>query len=513
MQKLEIIRGAYYDSVTLMLTAKELNKLEGIVSSSLSMGTEANYRIMANSGFDAATTDATPSDLIIAVRGEDEALLTEAVAKARDYLENPPWKKKSDAAGYKPKSLDGAMAIMPDANLAIVSVAGQYAAEVAFECLDKGLHVMIFSDNVSLEKEIELKTLAAAKGLLVMGPDCGTAIVRGAALGMANVCPAGPVGIVAAAGTGLQEVHTQLAHRGVGTLHGIGTGGRDVKAGVGGITALAAMDALTADDEIAVVLVVGKPPAPEVEQKLLARAQSAGKPVVLCFIGGEAKEEASAVFLCSELEESAAVTAALVAGKSPAEARAIRAAVREEADLTAARTAKNIGKRQGFLRGLYSGGTLCYEAQLIASGTLGAVRSNAPLNKKFKLADSLISEGHTIVDYGEDEFTQGKLHPMIDPAFRAGRIVAEAKDKDTGVILFDVVLGYGCHRDPAGAAAEAVLAARGFCGERVAFVASVCGTDRDPQNLTEQRKKLEEAGVFVCSSNARAARLAAALAE
>lgn len=508
MQKIEIIRAAYYDSVTLMLTAKEIGKLEGVDSCSLSMGTEANRRIMTNSGFDLTGIDAAPADLMIALLGHPEMALDDAIAKAREYLTTPPWKKNSGSGDYSPKSLNGALSIMPDANLAIVSVAGQYAAEIALDCLDNGLNVMIFSDNVPIEQEIELKKRAAGKGLLVMGPDCGTAIIRGTALGMANVCPVGPVGIVAAAGTGLQEVHTQLARRGVGVLHAIGAGGRDVSREVGGMTMLAAMDALAADEEISVILVVGKPPAPETERKILARAKSIDKPVVLSFVGGTAQGGTPTLWLCRELETGGAIAAALATGRAPLKARQ---ELEEEVESESSRAIARIGKRAGCLRGLYTGGTLCYEAQLIASRTLGAIWSNAPLDKKMRLADSLSPLEHSIIDFGDDEFTQGKLHPMIDPSFRSEMIVTEAAKPETAVILFDVVLGYGCHEDPAGAAAEAVSAARSLYGDRVIFVASVCGSENDPQSLTKQVEKLEKSGVYVCSSNARAARLATCL--
>lgn len=508
MQKIEIIRGAYYDSVTLMLTAKEVGKLEGVGSSSLSMGTDANRRIMTNGGFDLTGVDAAPADLMIAVLGDSEKALKDAIAKAREYLAKPPWKKASGTVDYSPKSLNGALSIMPDANLAIVSVAGQYASEIASECIDSGLNVMIFSDNVPLEREIELKKRAAEKGLLVMGPDCGTAIIRGAALGMANICPVGPVGIVAAAGTGLQEIHTQLARRGVGVLHGIGVGGRDVSREVGGMSMLAAIDALAADEEISVILVVGKPPAPETERKVLAKAKSAGKPVVISFIGGTAQGGTPALWLCTELEAGGAIAAALATGGNPLKARRT---LEEEIESETSLAIAKIGKRKGHLRGLYTGGTLCYEAQLIASRTLGTIWSNAPLDKKMLLTDSLTTLEHSIVDFGDDEFTQGKLHPMIDPAFRSEMIVKEAAKPETAVILLDVVLGYGCHEDPAGAAAEAVRTARSLNGDRVAFIASVCGSEGDPQGMAKQIEKLEKSGVYVCSSNARAAHLAAGL--
>lgn len=508
MQKLEVIEGAYYDSVTLMLVARELNKLTGVASSSLSMGTDANLRIMTTGGFDVSGITPTPSDLIIGVMGEDEDVLAGAVATAGEYLANPPWKKDSGPADYRPKSLGGALSILPAADMAIVSVAGAYAGELAMDCLARGLHVMIFSDNVPLEKEIELKRFARDRGLLVMGPDCGTVVIRGKALGMANACPEGPVGIVAAAGTGLQEVHVQLARRGVGTMHGIGTGGRDVKAEVGGIMALSAMEALMDDDEIEALAVIGKPPAPQVESAIAALAAKSPKPVVLGFVGGSSGGDEKNVYRCEGLEETAAVTAALVQGTAPSEARR---ELRRRDDEFVSETAKRVGKRAGYLRGLYTGGTLCYEAQLIA-GALGPIWSNAPLDKAFKLADSLAPREHSIVDYGEDEFTQGKLHPMIDGAFRCERIVSEARDPEVGVMLLDVVLGYGCHLDPGGAVAEAVREARKTCGDRIAFVASICGTDEDPQNASAQREALESAGVITAASNSQAARLAAALA-
>lgn len=512
-QRLEIIRRTYYDSVTLMLVAKELLKLEGISVATLNMGTEANYKIMGAGGFDLTGVDATPNDLVLALLSdapEAEKVLDDALAKAKEYLANPPGRKKDSGDNdYRPKSLDGALSVLPEANLAIVSVAGRYAGDVALQCIEKGLNVMLYSDNVTVEKEIEVKKAAAAKGLLVMGPDCGTIIIRGVAMGMANACPTGPVSIVAAAGTGLQEVHVQLARRGVGVLHGIGTGGRDVKKEVGGIMCLQAVEALLADDEVKVLAVLGKPPAPEVEKKILDAVKAGGKPAVLGFIGGEAKGDSDGVFVCRELEETAAVAAALANGQDGA---AARDALYAEYDALK-QQAEKIGKRKGYLRGLYSGGTLCYEGQLVARGILGPIWSNTPLDASKKLADSLKSVEHTMVDYGEDEFTQGRLHPMIDVSLRADRILEEAKDPGVGVILLDVVLGYGCNDDPATGLAEGIRKARKVAGERIAFVASICGVDTDPQNASRQRKILEELGVHVCESNARAARLAAMLVE
>jgi FdrA protein len=497
----------YYDSITLMRVAKEITNMEGVENASLSMGTEANLRILAAAGFDLSEIDVTPNDLVIAISG-DEAVLEEALSKSKEYLANPPWKKSGrESESYKPRSLDGAISVLPEANIAMISVAGRFAGDVALDCLHKGLNVMLYSDNVPLEKEIEIKKLAREKGLLVMGPDCGTAIVRGIAMGMANVCPTGPVSIVAAAGTGLQEVHVQLARRGVGTLHGIGTGGRDVRAEVGGIMAEMATERLIEDDEVEILVVIGKPPAPEVEKMILNRITRGGKPAVLGFIGGESRGDRDGVYICTELEETAAVAAALAKGENVATVRKDL----EEAHEDLRKLAEKHGLRKGWLRGLYSGGTLCYEAQVIAQDLLGPIHSNTPLKKDLKLEDSLTSVQHTVVDFGEDEFTQGRLHPMIDVSLRAGRFVEEAKDPEVGVILFDVVIGYGCNPDPAKELAEGVLKAKAVAGERLAFVASICGTEADPQNAARQRNILEDAGVIVCDSNARAARLASFL--
>lgn len=504
MQQVEILPSAYYDSVTLMRVAQEITKIDGIEEATLNMATEANIKIMAAAGFDFTGLECSPSDLIIAVKGKEE-VLSNAIAKAKEYLVSPPWKKTQtlDSDEYYPKSVEGALSILPDANLALISIAGRYAGAEAKKSLERGLHVMLYSDNVPLETEIEIKKIAKDKNLLVMGPDCGTAVIRGKGLGFANACPTGPVGIVAAAGTGLQEVHVQLARRGVGVLHAIGTGGRDVKEDVGGITTLSGIDALIEDDEIKVIVVIGKPPASSVEKKVLERLQHANKPSVIGFIGSGLSGDRPPIYVCRELEETAAVAAALVLGQ---EVEAVREKLTERYELLKRKALKS--RHRGFLRGLYSGGTLCYEAQLIAADLIGPVYSNAPLKSGMRLPDSLKSIGHSMVDYGEDEFTQGRLHPMMDSSFRANRLIMEAEDPEVKAVLFDCVIGYGCHPDPAKQMAEAVKRARIKTGDRVTFISYVCGVDSDPQNAARQREILERARVIVLDSNAEAARFA-----
>ncbi|KAF0107958.1 MAG: succinyl-CoA synthetase subunit alpha [Anaerolineaceae bacterium] len=501
----------YHDSVSLMLVARELAGLEGIRDAAVMMATEANKSIMAEAGLltDEAKS-AAPNDLLIAVSAENESLADAALQMAEALLKK---KASSAQAGeFKPKTIRGALASNSAANVAVISVAGRYAADEAWDALTRGLHVLLFSDNVSLEDEIALKKFARDHGLLLMGPGAGTTILNNVALGFANVLPRGPVGIVSAAGTGLQEVSTLLARGGVGISQGIGTGGRDLKKEVGGIMLLEALKALQEDPATEILVLISKPPAEEVVQVILKQVSASRKPTVVCFLGGEMESLA---------QVPNAIPARTLQECSLLAARALRP---ETGDIQAflkaekARLAKKAkalkGKldvRQRSLRGLFSGGTLCYEAQVIWKGMLDdAVHSNAPLPGGLALPDSTKSIGHTAVDLGEEEFTVGRPHPMIDNDLRIRRLLQEARDPETAVIILDVVLGYGAHPDPAGELSPAIRQARGLAesaGRELIVVASVTGTEGDPQGLGQTVSTLEEAGAIVCDSNAAAARL------
>jgi len=372
--------------------------------------------------------------------------------------------------------------------------------------------VLLFSDNVPLEHEVELKQLSRARGLLLMGPDCGTAVIGGAALGFANKVRSGRIGLVGAAGTGLQEVTTLIYRFGGGITHAIGTGGRDLSAAVGAVTMLQGLRALALDPATAVIVLVSKPPTPEVAGRVLAAAAGCGKPVVVAFLGvavEAALPEAGAGPLvgAATLEDAAREAVRIAYGTAP-DAPAMRALPAQEA----ARMAPG----QRYVRGLYSGGTLCYEALLLLRPHLGPIWSNTPLTPAESLDPVTRSRAHTVIDMGGDAFTQGRLHPMLDPMLRQQRLRLEADDPEVAVVVLDVVLGYGAHPDPAGALAPVVVEARAAArreGRHLAIVASVCGTPDDPQNAAAQREALAEAGVLVEDSNARAVRLAALIAE
>ncbi len=416
----------------------------------------------------------------------------------------------------RPKSLASALAAHPEGNLVVVSVAGRYAAQEARTALSSGRHVLLFSDNVRLEDEIALKRLAESKRLLCMGPDAGTAIINGVALGFANAVPRGNVGLVGASGTGLQGITCGLARAGVGVSQAIGVGGRDLSEAVGGVMMLSGLRALQADPSTGVIVLVSKPPADSMAARVLAQVASIPKRTVVCFLGADPlPTEAAGAIPAADLTQATVAAAALAQDTDPYEALAhLEAESRMLIPLAETERAR-LAPGQWALRGLFSGGTFCYEAQVILRSLPQAVSSNAPLVKGDLLPDSHHSVGHTCVDLGEDEFTQGRLHPMMDPALRNRRIVQEARDPATAVILLDVVLGYGAHSDPAGAVVEAIVRARTIAsaaGRHLTVIASVCGTEADPQVLSRQEATLRKAGVLVMPDNASAARLAGLIA-
>ncbi len=509
----------YHDSVSLMLAARELAKIPGITDAAVVMGTEANKAILREAGLlTPEASQASPNDLVISASGEAGAL-EHVIVEAEKVLAKKAAPAASGGPGgylgeFQPKTLRGAAKANPQANLAVISVAGRFAAGEAWEALHQGLHVLLFSDNVSLEDEITLKKYAVQNGLLLMGPGAGTAIINGVALGFANAIPSGPVGIVSAAGTGLQEVSCLLARQGIGITQGIGTGGRDLKEEVGGLMFLSGLQALQEDPQTEVILLVSKPSAPAVERKVLDQVARSEKPAVVCLLGGRSDlvDFVSNGHFARTLQE-AALAAARLAGAPIQDAQAYAKEEEQRLKDRACELSFGLKPRQRYIRGLFSGGTLCYEAQVIWQDLVDLpVLSNAPLLKENQVPDSSQSVKHTAIDLGEEEFTVGRPHPMIDNDLRIRRLLQEARDPEVAVILLDVVLGYGAHPDPACELAPAVTKARqvaASAGQELVFIASVTGTENDPQRYSRQVKELASVGVEICQSNASAARLAA----
>ena len=487
-------RDTYRDSVELMRVAAEIERLPGVTTAALLMGTPANRELLAAAGLlDSEAAEAGPNDLVVAVAAADDEAGGAALEQAARLLAGDAASQSTAAASERPppRTIAEALADRPGANLAIISTPGPYATAEALKALKRGLHVFIFSDNVPIEDEVELKQLAARKGLLVMGPDCGTAILDGIPIGFANAVRRGRVGLVGASGTGLQQVSCLLDRLGEGVSQVIGVGGHDLSEAVGGLMMLAGIERLANDPDTAVLVLISKRPAASVARRVLEAARGCPKPVVVNFLGGDLTTIREAGAIPAATLEDAAELAAML---GPDETRR-GDGVRRPLEPVPAQTSR-LAPEQRYVRGLYSGGTLCQEAQLILNQSSSA--------------------GHTAVDLGADEYTVGRPHPMIDFRLRNEQIIAAAEDASTAVILLDVVLGYGSHPDPAGAllpALERASQVAAKTGRGLLFVASICGTPADPQNLASQEERLAAAGVLLAPSNAQAARLAALIAS
>ncbi len=491
----EVRPGFYLDSVALMRLSREIAGQPGIAEAALMMGTPANKEIMRDARLLAAPGEAAQgNDLVIGIRADSDAAAREALANALQRLTTSR-ASVDPGQGWRPRSLRAALKILPDANLALISVPGAYAAAEARKALRRGLHVLIFSDNVPLAEELALKREGRDLGRLVMGPDCGTAILNGVPLAFANRVPRGEIGLIGASGTGLQEVSSLIAESGAGISQAIGVGGRDLSREIGGIATLMAFDALDADPATQRIVLISKPPHPEVAQRIVARVAASAKPVTLCFIGADSLDLPKNARLASTLKQAAELA---LEGRLIGAGFDIRARTREMR-IPAGRSRR--------IAGLFAGGTLCAEAQVLLLAAGRHVASNAPVPGASDLARA-VTDSDRILDLGADEYTRGRPHPMIDPQVRDDALRDALDDPRLGVILLDLVIGYGAHTDPAGHLA-AGLARRPDDGPLI--VASVTGTEQDPQRRSAQVAALEGAGVLVAPSNAQAAEVALAL--
>ncbi|HEV7898830.1 MAG TPA: hypothetical protein VGP31_13410 [Planosporangium sp.] len=481
---LQVRRGTYRDSVHLMQVTQAARTVPGVRTALVAMATGLNLDLAAGMGF-TAPPDATPNDMVVAVTADDDDALAAAVARIEAELQPTPSATASGPAETPPRTVGSAVR-RTGAGIALVSTPGRYAFLDAMDALDAGASVMLFSDNVSVAAEIQLKDAARQRGLLVMGPDCGTALIAGVGMGFANVVRPGPVGLVAASGTGAQQVMCLLDAAGVGVSHCLGVGGRDLSSAVAGRSTLAALDALDADDATEVILVVSKPPAAEVAERVRAHASRLATPVVFALLGIDQAD------LTSVVEGVLRQLGADVPGSWPTWQPAHRPS-----------------PRRGALRGLFAGGTLCDEAMAIASASLGPIRSNIPLCPTWTLVPGP-DRGHTMIDLGDDDLTRGRPHPMIDPTVRLEQLTAEVADPSCAAVVLDVVLGHAADPDPAATLAPAIAEAR---QRGVGVVVSITGTPDDPQCLQAQAQALCDAGATVFLSNAEAARFALDLIE
>jgi FdrA protein len=464
-----------------MQLQRSLSNLPGILDAGVVMATAANRDLLAESDL-LVETDAGPDDLLIVVSAEDEQSGDAALTMVDELMLK---RRRSGVQAIRPRSLSAAANSLAESQWVLISVPGRYAAAVARDALNLGKHVFLYSDNVPLEEEIDLKKQARDRGLLVMGPDCGTAIISGIGLGFANRVRRGNIGLVGASGTGLQAITSQIHTLGGGVSQAIGTGGRDLKAEVGAITAIQALSLLAKDPDTEVIVLVSKPPEPRVATELLQSALAIEKPVIVYFIGFPAfSRRVKDIQFASSLDEAAALAVEAIASAEDG-------IVLKE---------KNTGTIDGFVRGLFSGGTLAQEFMLGVQTVLEPVYSNVPIYESQRLTAPFQSKAHTVLDLGEDEFTQGRLHPMIDNDLRLRRLAQEATDADVSIIVFDIVLGEGAHRDPASEFVPVIkdlLRTAREEGRNLEIIAIVVGTDEDPQDIGSQIEQFQSAGVVI----------------
>lgn len=486
----ELRSGAYADSVTLLQVSRAVQAAPGVTTAQVAMATGLNLEVLAGMGFD--VPDSSPNDMVVALRLDDDADVATALAAVDAAL--APMRPTSGASEVAPaRTTSSALRRSGPGAVVLVSVPGASATVEAMDALEAGHDVMIFSDNVPVVEEVALKTYAAERGALVMGPDCGTAVIDGIGLGFANTVRPGRIALVAASGTGCQQLLALLHHAGdalagqgrdgVGVRHALGVGGRDLSAAVGGLATREALRRLDADADVDLVVVVSKPPAPEVAEALARDAEALDTPVELGLLG-RGQRDLTAV------------------------AEAVLDRLGHATPEWPVHGADNTGPATGpLLRGLFVGGTLCDESMLLATEALGPIRSNIPLSDDLALGpNELLVDDHTMIDFGDDALTQGRAHPMIDPTLRNDQLARAAADPATGVLLLDLVLGHGAEPDPAALLAPAVSAARK--DRPIPVIVSLIGTDLDPQNLSAQRDALVAAGAEVHLSNAAATRRA-----
>lgn len=477
-------RNTYQDSVNLMLLSSKLSSMDGVSKVSIMMGTPANKDIFKNTNMYSVEFDtANPNDICIAVESEDSSMVSVVELELDKFISELSLSSRGSNI-IKVRSLDTAIKKMDNTNLALVSIPGEYVFDEGNRLLDKGLNLFIFSDNVSMEEERKLKDKANEKGLIVMGPDCGTGIISNTPLAFANVVNKGNIGVVGASGTGIQEVTSLITRLGGGISHAIGIGGRDLALEIGGISAMKALELLEYDDSSELIVFISKPPAKEVKEKIVSKFKTMNKIVVALFLGDGQMEREDNVYFANTLEETAYLS--LYLSKKFGSSKNKLEKIMGKLEIIK----KNPNQRQ--IHGYYGGGTLAGESKNI-------------------LKEGMLNSKHKIIDFGDDQYTKGRPHPMIDPTTRVEAVKNLKRLEDVAVVLLDNVIGYGSNTDMAGSLGPAIMEVNEYykdSGREIVFLASVCGTEMDKQVYSQQVRILEESGVLVLDSNASAAKLA-----
>lgn len=504
MKSIKVHKNRYVDSVTLMSIGDKVMSLSGISNAEVQMGTPANTEVLEELGY-VLSSDIKPDDLVFAVTGQTQEKIEEAFKFAESLLSGG-----GTMAGQRKYHDIGDIDLSADPyDIAQISLPGEYVLHEAKKALLIGMDLFIFSDNVPLEQELELKELGREMGRLVMGPDCGVGFINGVCLGAGSIMREGSIGIIAASGSGAQEVGSIIEKYGHGISNIIGTGGRDLYPEINGIEMLQAMKLMAEDNNTKVIVLVSKLAGLGVMNKILTEADKIQKAVVAIFLGSEKSLfEGHNVIPAFSLHEAAEKACKLIS-EDVVDLHLSKKDLQETAQSEYSRYDSN----QKYFRGLFCGGTFTEEALIYLNENLSGVNLNSNLKTRFadKLRDRHISLGHTILDLGAEDFTSEAPHPVFDPKLRAKRLEKEIGDPETAAILLDFITGPGVAQDPFSLVIETIKKDMSNTGKHITYIANICGTEQDPQNIRENIRKLKECGVIVTQSNYESIRLAGAI--
>ena len=480
-EKYHVIEGRYIDSVLLMQISREIEKMQGVSKASCMVATAENISFLEMAGFH-PPSGVSGNSVIIAVEAESSKKCEDAINNAINLIDTGMVQHKTS---YTLDDLPDLIST-DDFPVVFISTPGEYAYDVADKSLDSGANIHIFSSNVPIEQELRLKTKGASKGLFVMGPDCGTSIIHGKGLGFSNALEAtGDIGIIGSSGTGIQELSVLMDRNGLGVSYAIGVGSNDLKESINGIMSKQALNFLK--ERCSAIAVVCKKPDPSVERALL---ESMGNiPSVFISLGSDKQYSSGNTYVTGNIDDAVSHLMSKI-GKG------------RKIQQEAFPKMKEPGKDRKLLRGFFVGGSLCYQAQAILHGKGIHVFSNAPADEQYRVEKDF-DNLNVCIDTGAEEYVAGKPHPMIDPVSRNSFLVRESSRNDVRVILFDIILGYGSAEDP--------VAGLDKMKNGPVLVASICGTEKDSQGYQSIRKRLEDKGVVVFRSAARAAEYAASI--
>ncbi|MDO9015530.1 MAG: acyl-CoA synthetase FdrA [Deltaproteobacteria bacterium] len=494
----------YRDAGVLLGLTQHMESVAGVRRAVAMMGAPRNLEVLRKMGLapDYWPVPPKPCDLVVVAQADDEDAVVEAMRRADAWLAARPPAGALVAQGTAlddaPRTLAQALARQPEAHLALVSVPGAFAAREARRALEQGLSVMLTSDGVSEDDEASLKALADTRGLLVLGPDCGAAILDGVSLGFAGAVRRGDIAVVAASGSGLVELASVIHRLGGGVSHAVGAGDRDLTDAIGGRTTLAALDRLAGDPATKTIVLLARGGSRAVLLRAAERAAATGRPVVAHLVGAaDGLPPVPGVSWATSIADAA---------RRACELSGVTAPPWE----TAALVRPDYAPAQRWLRGLYVGGTLCAEA-------LARCRGLAPLSSNLGLDGVTHSArfrmpGHHLLDLGDEGYTRGRTHPVLDPSLRVDAMFNAANDEAVAVLLFDVLPGP--ETDPVEALRAALTAVRERSrarGGEIAMVAAVAGTDDDPQRRGALVAALEALGVTVMPDHVTAVEAALAL--